>query len=161
MNEFVRNWDDGYLESRPDPSSQLQVTIIEKLVAALNIYKNSTRFYQNQLGAVREEAKEAATRVSESGHVEFEEINEEVEALLTRIGTVELRDAELRRFTAALQLESWIDKAKGQWLLYPTEGVLKKLKECMEERQRLSSQIADYKQKRISELSKDSTKRNA
>ena len=104
MNSLVRDWDDGTVELKPRPDSQLELTFKDKFVLTLGLYKNITRLSRSQLEVARLKNKATVswlTTDTDTDALDAKKLKE----LLEAFGNPELNKAALmRRNTGRLTL---------------------------------------------------------
>lgn len=135
------------MEMRPDANSKRQRWVAEDVADSIHSYEEASRHLQERLIEVRAEVKKSGDPSNWTGTVDFEDADllKATQFVVTMIHAPELGDLMTKCYEAALKLIDHITTATALGVIRPSDGLSQKLKECEEDKRRLSRQILEYK----------------
>lgn len=153
---FLLEWYDGIRISTPESASKEHGKIAAELASAINKYECAKDEYNAEAQKAKldkTKTKEWFDQMAKHPRIDLDPLEAEISAkFVTVLRSGPLNLAWEKRVNAARELRACINNALAHGILSTGDNLLSKLKECEEERQRLSKQMAEYKRARISSI---------
>ncbi len=142
VDSFIQQLDNFEVEVKPEPTSQKQIIVADKLSVAIALYRATTEQYKTLV---------RGCKVKDSHEGEYETRDEYEREKLTEalqeLTPQKVDEAWQARYDAASNLHLCITQAKTHGMVHQGPDVLKQLKQCREDNAKLSAQILEYKNK--------------
>lgn len=142
MRQWLKQFDGGDIEVKPDANSKLQLAIADLMQSSIKRFRLATDRFKAQMELSKAVVGFEVDRIFDDPRIEPDE---NFLKFMKSAITPEVRIASEDMDKAATDLEDCITQARAHGMVHDGEATRRKLAECKEEVKRLVNQIAQYK----------------